>query len=279
MRRNCLFTQYFSITAGAALLALGVNLFLVPQKLSSGGASALGTVMLFLFRVPVSLSVLVINTVLFLLGFKYLKKSAVLKTAVGSLLFSVFLQLCTYLPAYHDDIFIAAIIGGLLSGLGIGLVVREGASTGGSDFAALIIHKLFPHISLTAAITAIDCIIVTVSGFIFRDATITVYSLISLYLTGKTADIVSVIGSKTKFAFIISKKHSEIASDIIGNFRRGVTGIYCRGMYSGLDSTMLLCAVSPREMPQLIKTVKAFDPNAFVIVCDSMEVLGEGFAR
>lgn len=271
--------QYFFITLGSALLAVGICQFLLPLRLSSGGASAVGTIMLYLFGVPVSVTTLFINALLFFFGFKYLEKSSVLKTVVATVLSSLFLELCTYLPTYSDDMLISAVAGGIISGAGIGLTVREGASTGGSDFGAAIIHRLFPHISFAAAITVIDCTIVSISGLVFRTLTVTVYSMISLYLTGKTADFISIIGTKTKFAIIISRRHDKIAYEILEGFGRGATGIYSKGMYSEKDITTLLCALSPREIPRLIKMTRDIDPSAFIIIADSREVLGEGFGH
>lgn len=269
--------QYGFIALGSAILALGLNQFLVPLKMSSGGISAIGGIMLHLFNVPLSVTTLVLNAILFIFGFKYLGKSGVVKTVAGIVFLSFFLEVCTYFPVYTADMFIAMVIGGVLAGIGVGLVVREGASTGGSDFAALMIHKFLPHISVAAIIMSIDCTIVAISGLVFKSLTVTVYSMISLYLSAKITDLVMVVGNKAKFAFVISPKYEEIADEIMREFERGVTGIYCKGMYSNGDKTMLLCVVSPKEMPKLVQTVKSHDKTAFVIVSDAREVLGEGF--
>lgn len=269
--------QYFIIALGSAILAVGLNQFLVPLKLSSGGISAVGAIMLHLFGVPLSVTTLVLNAVLFVFGFKSLGKSGVAKTVAGIIFLSLFLEICTYFPVYTEDTFIAMAIGGVLCGLGVGLVVREGASTGGSDFAALMLHKLMPHVSIALIIMIIDCTIVAISGFVFKSLTVTVYSIISLYVAAKVTDALQILGNKAKFAFVISPRHDEIANEIMERFERGVTGIYCKGMYSKGDKTMLLCVVSPKEMPQLVATVKKHDEEAFVIVSDAKEVLGEGF--
>lgn len=269
--------QYGFIALGSAILALGLNQFLVPLKMSSGGISAVGGIMLHLFGVPLSVTTLILNAILFVFGFKYLGKSGVAKTVAGIIFLSFFLEVCTYFSVYKSDMFIAMVIGGVLAGIGVGLVVREGASTGGSDFAALMIHKFMPHISVASIIMAIDCTIVAVSGVVFKSLTVTVYSMISLYLSAKITDMVMVVGNKAKFAYIISPRYAEISEEIMREFERGVTGIYCKGMYSNNDKTMLLCVVSPKEMPKLVETVKKHDKSAFVIVSDAREVLGEGF--
>lgn len=269
--------QYGMIALGSAILAPGLNQFLVPLKLSSGGISAVGGIMLHLFHVPLSVTNLICNAVLFLFGFRYLGKSGVAKTVAGIIFLSFFLQVCTYFPVYTADVFAAMVMGGVLVGIGVGFVVREGASTGGSDFAALMIHKFLPHISVASIIMAIDCTIVAISGIVFKSLTVTVYSIISLYLSAKITDLVMIVGNKAKFAYVISPRQEEIAGEIMEKFERGVTGIYCKGMYSGEDKTMLLCVVSPKEMPKLVETVKKYDKTAFIIVSDAKEVLGEGF--
>ena len=174
--------------------------------------------MLHLFHVPLSVTNLVCNAILFLFGFRYLGKSGVAKTVAGIVFLSFFLQVCTYFPTYTADVFAAMVMGGVLVGIGVGLVVREGASTGGSDFAALMIHKFLPHISVASIIMAIDCTIVAISGAVFKSLTVTVYSIISLYLSAKITDLVMIVGNKAKFAYVISPRQEEIAGEIMEKF-------------------------------------------------------------
>lgn len=269
--------QYAIIALGTAFLALGVNQFLVPLKISSGGISTIATIFLYLFRIPLSVTNLVLCAVLFVFAFKYLGKAAVAKTVAGILFLSFFLEVFTHFPVYSGDMVAATLLGGTLSGIGVGLVVREGASTGGSDFAGLMLNKLMPHISIALIILVIDCITVITSGIVFHSLTITIYSIAALYISAKITDLVTIAGNKAKFAFIISVKYKEIADDIIIKHKRGITGIYCKGMYTDEEKTMLLCVVSPKEMPQLVKIAKEYDEAAFIMVSDAREVMGKGF--
>lgn len=269
--------SYVCIVLGSGILAFGLTQFLAPLKLSSGGVSTISIIMLYVFKVPLSITTLVVNAALFAVGFKFLEKSSLVKTVVGVVSLSAALEICSHFPTYSEDIFVAMAFGGVICGIGIGMVVREGASTGGSDFAALMIHRLVPHVSVATVMIVIDCAIVAVSGIIFRSLTITVYSMIALCIAGKITDMISLWGNDAKFAFIISPRYKEISDEIIDRFDRGVTGIYCKGMYSSGDTTMLLCVVNPREMPKLIAMVKSYDKNSFVVVSDAKEVLGEGF--
>ncbi len=277
MKRKELFMDYVWITLGALLLALGLNLFLVPIKLSSGGISTIGTIGLHLFSIPLSVTNLLLNTVLFLIGYRYLGKSSVIKTLAGILFLSLFLQLTDSLPAYSEDVWMATIAGGILVGTGIGLVVRREGSTGGSDFAALVLHRFLPHISVATFILVIDCAIIVLAGIVFRSVTVTFYSVLSLFLATRVSDSILSMGSLAKSIYVASKKSEEISQTIMERFERGVTGIYSKGMYSDTNSILLLCVVSPRELPALIHMVRSIDKQAFVIVSDAREVVGLGF--
>lgn len=265
------------IAVGCAILALGMSTFMVPNRISSGGVGTLSTVLLYLFDLPLSVTTIAINAVLLLLGFRYLTKKAIVRTVIGVLLFSAFLELCAYFPVYTEDVLMATLGGGVLVGLGVGLVVRQDGSTGGSDFAALMLRRFFPHLSTARLILLIDCAIIALSGLVFRSLTVTLYSLVSMFVCSKVADLVLLHGTEAKSVYILSDKAEEISSLVIRDFSRGVTGVYSRGVYSERDRMMLLCVVSPKEMPRLIRAVRQLDHAAFIIISDVREVVGEGF--
>lgn len=270
-------TDYFLIILGSIILSVGMNVFLVPAKLSSGGVGTIGTIFLHIFGVPLSATNLVCNTALFAVGYKYLGKSAVVKTVVGILSLSATLQFSSYLPAFSGDVIISTISGGLLVGIGVGLAVRRQASTGGSDFAALIIKHFLPHVSLASVIFVIDCIILVIAGVVFRSFTVTFYSALAMFVSSRVTDFIVTFGNSAKTIFIMSEKHKEISKRVLGHFDRGITGIYSQGLYSGGENLMLLCVVSPKEVPYVVHMVRNIDPRAFVVINDSREVLGEGF--
>ena len=151
--------DYLYIAIGSFILAFGINYFLVPMKISTGGVSGIGTVLYYFFSIPLSVTTLVINAVLFVCGYRLLRKSAIVKTLAGILFLSLFLEITARFGEYTEDMLIASIFGGILVGAGVGLTVLRGASTGGSDFAALMIHKLVPHISIATIIMIIDGIV------------------------------------------------------------------------------------------------------------------------
>jgi uncharacterized membrane-anchored protein YitT (DUF2179 family) len=269
--------QYFYITLGAFLLALGLNVFLVPQKISTGGIGTIATVLKHLFSVPLSLTNIILNGILFLFGVKILGKKALIKTVLGIASLSLFLEITAFIPTYSEDMLASSVLGGILVGIGLGLVIRQGASTGGSDFLALMLYKYFPHISMAKIILTVDMIIVGVSALIFKSVTVGVYSLISLFISSKIADGILIIGDRAKTLFVLSEKSEIIASGIMKNFERGVTGIQAKGMYKNRDSTMLLSAVSPKEVPMIVNYIKQMDEKAFIIINDAHEIWGEGF--
>ena len=271
--------DYIQIALGCAILAVGMNSFLVPSRISSGGVGTLATVLLYLLNIPLSVTTLVLNALLLLFGYQYLGKAAVVKTVVGVALLSGFLALAEYLPIYTEDVLMATLGGGLLIGLGVGLVVRREASTGGSDFAALILRRFFPHLSTARLILVIDCAIIAVSGLVFRSLTVTLYSLVAMVVASKVTDLILIHGTEAKSVYVLSSKTDEISEIVLRDFSRGVTGIYSKGVYSERDRMMLLCVVSPKELPRLIRAVRRLDPTAFVIISDVREVFGEGFQQ
>ena len=271
------FWEYFAVIPGALFLALGLAVFLAPSRLGAGGVSSVGTLLLYFWHIPMSVTTLLINGILFLAGYNFLGRQSVFKTLLGILSFSLSLTLFEALPPFREDMVAAALFGGVLVGLGTGIVVRVEASTGGSDFAALILHRLFPHISVPLFIMGIDCAIIAVSGVLFKSLTVTIYSIGVLFVAMKTADVVLSFGDAAKSVYILSGKAEEIAENIQTEFARGITGVYSRGMYTGENTLMLLSVVAPKELPALLHLVRQKDPAAFIIVSDAREVVGEGF--
>lgn len=269
--------DYFYIALGSFILAFGINFFLVPHKISTGGVSGIGTVLYYIFDIPLSVTTLVINLLLFFFGYKTLKKSSIAKTIAGIVFLSVFLYLTEFFGSYSDDMLIASVFGGILVGVGVGLAVLKDASTGGSDFAALMLNKLMPHISVASFILLIDTIVIVASGIVFKNYTIMFYSVISLYISSKVTDFIMVSGDYAKSVYIISKNNDEIAREVMDDMERGVTGIYSKGCYNNDDNMMLMCIVKSKEIPKLLEKVKRLDNNAFTIISEVREVHGEGF--
>ena len=272
------FFDYVLITLGTFMVALGISVFLAPNKLSPGGVTAVGTVLLHLFKIRLSITNLVINAILFVLGYRYLGKNAVIKTVYGIVALSAFFEVASLITPYTGDVIISSLTGGILMGVGVGLVIRHEGSTGGSDFAALILNRFFPHISTAKLIMVIDGVIIAVAGVVFRSVEVTFYSVITLFVATRVADAICTLGNAAKTVQIFSEKNDEIAQMILHDLNRGITGIHCKGMYSGKEGMMLLCVVPPKQLPIIINRVRKIDRSAFIVVNDTKEVLGQGFA-
>ena len=279
MENKKILTDFVVLTTGCILLAVSINVFLVPYKISAGGISTIGTILLYLFGIKMSLTNLIFNIALFILGYKYLGKGAVIKTALGIILLSAFLEITSYVPQYTENEIVGVLSGGILMGAGVGMIVKIGASTGGSDFAGLILKKFLPHISLARLILIIDVVIVIMSGIVFKSYTVTVYSLITLFVSSLITDRIITLGDNAKMLQIFSKENEKISNHILNQFERGVTGVHCTGMYTHEESRMLLCVITPKELPIYMNLIKNYDKEAFVIVSNVHEVIGEGFKR
>ena len=214
---------------------------------------------------------------LFVFGYRTLDRSSLIKTAFGIGFLTFFLALTQNISSFTDDIIISSVFGGAIAGFGVGLTVKKGASTGGSDFSAMMLHKLIPHISVANFILLIDLAVIAVSGIVFRDYTLMFYSVIALFIASKVTDYVIVSGNFAKCLYIISEKHDEISEYIMGDISRRVTGISIKGLYTKKVGMMLMCVVGNKEVPKIISAVKAIDKNAFTVINDIREVHGEGF--
>lgn len=277
LRKKRVFEDLIHIMIGCAVLAVGINVFLAPNKISAGGISSIGTVLSHLFGIRMSLTNLFFNGILFVFGYKSLGRYAVIQTLFGIIALSFFLEITSIIPIYTENDIISVLCGGVLMGVGVGIVVKRGASTGGSDFAGLMLKKIFPHISLARLIMIIDCTIVIISGIVFKSFTVTIYSILALFISSIVTDKIMTVGDDAKVIQIFSSELQKISDYILEQFERGVTGIHCTGMYSKLDSIMLMCVVTPKELPIYLKLIKEIDKNAFIIIGDVHEVIGEGF--
>ena len=266
--KNLLYDFMF-LLFGCILLSVSINVFLTPNNISAGGISTIGTVLLHIFGIKMSLTNLIFNAILFIFGYKSLGKYAIIQTSAGILLLSVCLEFTSHIQPYFENELIGVLSGGVLMGAGVGMIVKTGASTGGSDFAGLILKKLMPHISLAKLIMVIDCVIVILAGIVFKSYTVTVYSII--------ADRIITLGDGAKMVMIFSKETRKISDYILTQYERGVTGIRSIGMYSNEERIMLLCVVTPKELPVYMNLIHEIDKHAFVVISNVHEVIGEGF--
>jgi uncharacterized membrane-anchored protein YitT (DUF2179 family) len=274
--------DYISITIGTALLALSIYLFLSPNIIAPGGVTGLAVVIKKVFGYKIFITNLVINIPLFLIGVFILGRDSGAKTAFGTLSLSFFLLYFeTNFPGVFatNDILLASIFGGVLSGVGIGLVFRSGGTTGGTDLLGAILNNYIPFISVPKLMMIVDLMVVITAGIVNRSVETSLYSIITLYLIVKVADFIIEGLDYTKMFYIISSKPEEISSALINELGRGVTSLKGKGKYTDTDKEVLLCVVYRGQMVKAKEIIYEIDHNAFVMISTTHEVLGEGFRK
>ena len=262
---------------GSFIMAAAVSLFLLPNELSSGGFSGIATILYYLFKFPVGTTIIVLNIPLFILATFKIGKRFLFKSVIGTISLSVFIDILDKLRPLTNDKILACVYGGILTGLGTALILRAHSSTGGSDLAGNLIKEYKPMARTGNLITIIDAVIVLLNVFFLKKVEIGLYSAITIYLMGKIIDIIFEFIYFTKLVFIISDKNMELTKIIEKEVKRGVTGLYGKGMYTEKDKLVLMCAIGRKELAELKSKIKEADPNAFLIITNSREVLGIGF--
>lgn len=266
------------IALGSAIFALGFDLFLEPNAVNVGGMTGLAMVIRKVIGMgSVGLISALLNVPLFLLGYRYLGRKFFIGSLLGTLFSALFLELFTLLPVPETEPLLGALYGGLFSGVGLGLVFLAGASTGGTDIIVRFLKRKFPDLRLGKLMLALDVAIALLTGFVFHDINKTLYSIITLYVCSVSLDGVLYGLDYSTVAMIISDRFEQIAQSIDRQLDRGVTYLDGKGFYSQQDKTVLLCAVRKRQVGQLKELVSTIDPNAFMILQEAHQVLGEGF--
>lgn len=268
---------YGQIFVGSVLGAISYPLFLVPNHIAPGGLTGIATILNYLFQWPVGTTSLLLNVPLFLVGYRAMGRVFALRSLVATLLFSVLIDLIP-LPPMTMDPLLGALFGGVLLGVGLGLILRGGATTGGTDMAARMVHNRFQYISVGALLFAIDGLVVALAGFGIQ-AEYALYAFISIYVSSKLIDVVMTGLTSDKACYIISSRNEAIKHELMTELERGVTVVRAEGGFSGDERPVLLCVLSAQELGRLKTIVRMEDEHAFVFITDAHEVLGEGFRK
>jgi uncharacterized membrane-anchored protein YitT (DUF2179 family) len=269
--------EYIYIIIGAAIIAVGFNVFLLPNEIASGGVSGISTILKGVFNWNPGLVQYAFNIPLFITGVFFLGKQFGARSLVGTLTLPLFVLLTSSWEPVTFNPLLGALFGGISVGVGLGIVFRGRASTGGTDLAAQIITK-YSGLTLGTSVMLIDGLIVLSAALVF-DIEKGLYALIGLFVTTKTIDIIQLGFSQSKMVYIITNKQEEIRDAIYTEVNRGVTKLSAVGGYTEQERPILLVVVYQTEFSKLKQVIKTVDPSAFVIVTDSYEVLGEGFKR
>lgn len=262
---------------GSVLTALGISVFYIPNKIVTGGVSGIATVLFYALSIAPSVSYFIINLVLVLLGIRYLGKSFIIKSVIGSSIVTLFIQIFSYVPTFTEDIILNSVFGSVISGFGIGLTLIAGGSTGGTDILGRLIQYKYPSASIGTAMLICDFIVIFVSLILFKDIDFALYGIVSLFISTYAINFLIRKLNVSKLAFVVSEKRDELVRELIKKSPRGITIMNVTGGYTGKDKHMIMCALKDREMPVFQKCVTEIDSDAFVIYSESEQIFGNGF--
>ena len=267
--------EYIIVALACVVMAFNINYFFVGNKLAEGGVSGLSLIIHYLSNIDVSYLYFALNIPLIILAYIFLGKNFLLKTFFATFVLSVFLKVFASFSEPLDDILLAAIFGGAINGIAIGIVFYAGGSTGGMDIVAKIVNK-YTGIPISRILLTTDFIVLSMVAVIFGKV-IFMYTLISLVLSSKMIDIIQVGIYSAKGVTIITTKEDEIRKRIMEDTGRGITLIDAKGGYTQKEIGMLYCVVGQYQLIKVKTIVKEVDPSAFMIVADVYEVIGNGF--
>ncbi len=272
--------SYAVITVAAVIYALAFNIFYAPNDIAFGGVTGIAQMINRLVPVlPVGVLIIVINAPLFLLAWRFLGKQMLFGSLYAMVLSSVLLDVFNsflHMPTLEEPI-MACIFGGVFLGISTGLVCREGASMGGTDITSRLIKIKIPTMSVAQLLLVLDLVVITGVSIVFQQLNSALMGIVAIYITSNVMDRVLFGADPSKVAYIISNEYEEISKTIIKEMHRGVTILRGAGAWSGADKNVLLCAFKSRQIVVLKRRIKEIDPQAFLIVCNAYEVLGDGF--
>jgi len=299
LKRNIV--QHLGIVFGSILFAIAYSWFLVPYKIAPGGIGGLGQIFFHFFNVPIGVSMIMFNVPLFVLSFIFLGKRFGLRSLFGMFTTSILADLLSlnnlhkigiikdlskytfidndntiYAMLSPQDIYLSAIAGSVLLGLGLGIIFRFRGSTGGTDIPVAFL-KQKTGISIGMGYWVVETIIIMTIGIVFKDMKLIIWGYVNLFITTKITDLASEGLPYVKGVYIISEKNSEIKEKIYDKIRRGVTFFKAQGGYTGNEFNILFCAMNRRQVAMIRDIVKDIDPKAFVLLTDVNDVMGYGF--
>ena len=286
-----LIKEYCIIILGTFIMAVGIVVFITPLRLAPGGVYGIAIILHHLFGTPVGLMGICLDIPLLLLGFWILGAKFGAKTIVGIFSLAGFISLIEFVygyaplislsgnPAVADPAanLIISLFGGVIVGIGLGMIFRTRATSGGTDIIAMIIGKYIKHIPLGTILMIVDSIIVVLALVVFEDWTIPLYSWFVIYVTGFTIDKMISGFDRRKALFIISEAHDQIKDVIINEMERGGTYFKGKGMYHESEKKIIFTTITKKELPGLLYRIHEIDADAFISILDATDVLGEGF--
>lgn len=266
---------YVYIVLGCMIGGASYPLFLVPNEIAPGGLTGVATVLNYLFGLPVGVTSLLMNVPLFLMGYKLMGGSFAFRSMIATVLFSLLIDLFRF-PALTDDVLLASVYGAILLGIGLGLILRGGATTGGSDMIAKLVHHRLSFVSVGMILLFVDCTVIALAAFTMSTRA-ALYSLICIFVSAKVIDLVLAGLGSAKMCFVVSRESDVICSRIMTELERGVTLLPAIGGYTGQETKALISVVDQKEVMKVKRIVREADGRAFMFITDTHETLGEGF--
>lgn len=266
-----------AIFIGAVLMAVGLEIFLVPNKVIDGGITGISIMLSHITGFPLGIFIFLLNLPFFFMGYKQIGKTFAISTLFGIIVLSVFTSLFHPVRAFTQDILLATIFGGMILGTGVGLVIRYGGALDGTEILAILLNKKLPF-SVGEIIMFFNIFILGAAGFVFTwDRAM--YSILAYVIAVKTIDVVIKGLDETKSAWIISDNSEGIGNAIMNRLGRGVTYLSGEGAFSGSDKKVIFCVITRLEEAKLKEIVEENDPNAFFAIADMAEVRGGRFKK
>ena len=264
------------IILGCLIGAAAYPLFLDPGNIAPGGLTGVAMILKHIWGWDIGVTSLILNVPLFIIGYRAMGRIFVIRSFVATVLFSLAIDLLD-LPPLNFDPMLSTLIGGVLLGIGLGFILRGGATTGGTDMVARMVHRRLPFLSVGMFLFMIDCVVVVAAAIIIggKEA---LYALICIYVSGKAVDMVMLGMSKNKACFIISDKWERVSDRVLKEMERGVTQLSARGAYTGTERPVVMCVLSPQEVARIKDIVREEDEKAFMFITEAHEALGEGFS-
>lgn len=268
---------WVQIVLGCIIGGAAYPLFLEPCHIAPGGLTGVAMIINNFTKWPVGVTSLVLNVPLFVIGYRSMGRMFAFRSLIATILFSLAIDLLK-LPAIDSDPMLGTLFGGVLLGIGLGLILRGGATTGGTDMAARMVHRYLPFLSVGMFLFLIDCVVVVAAGFCF-DLMNALYALICIFVSGKVIDAVMLGLSKNKACFIMTAEWEKVNARILREMDRGVTLLEAKGGFTGSERPVVLCVLPPQEVARLKSIVREEDESAFMFITEAHEALGEGFSK
>ena len=266
------------IVVGCVLMAASFNLFFDPFHISPGGVSGLAMIISYFSGTGAGFWVALLNLPLAILAYIKLGWKIIASTLVSIALFSALIDLFAWMPAPVDDLMLAALCGGVLTGLAVGLIFRAGATTGGTTIAGKVVLLYKPHLRMGLVLLSLDGAVVAVTAIVFRNFALAIYAFIAMFVSSKIIDAVLYGFDYATLVYVISEKHHEIGLLIQARLERGVTYLEAQGGYTEKPTRIVLCAIKRGQLTALRAAVKEHDPAAFLIVTEGHQIFGSGFS-